>query len=514
MTTFTPSPSQNKHTMKPDSKQALSAFIVLLLINILNYADRAVLPAVLPKLQTDLGINDFQAGLLGSSFLFIYAIATLPLGALADKRTRKNIVAACVGVWSVATALAGMAQNFTQIFLLRSVLGIGEAGYAPASLSMIGDYFPKEQRGRVLSLWSIGNLIGTALGMILGGLVAVHFGWRWAFYLVGVPGLITAFLIWRAHEPRRGAFEDGEEEEEESIEVIHGSIGSDFWGSLKKICQNSHLLGTHNSLYIQLLYYWQRPILDHDVLCESIPPPIATGNHDFGCRITHWQPGRYAAGRICSGLSAKAHATGAFARGNICLSSRIAAHIYRAQYAHTCPIYCLLFTRHHLPEPVSWAIKRRYSRYYSPCHASNRTWDNTLACASARGCRFPTHRRGTGGRLHTRYGLAYNRTHLSVDFGAHLFMGIALGCSGYAGNAGANSYQERMKEKEKATYSHRWSYLIGAGYGIRTRGLNFGKVTCYHYTKPAYMGNRDNYSWCLPKSQALFLRTGNILRWQ
>jgi MFS family permease len=160
----------------------------------------------------------------------------LPLGALADKSTRKNIVAVCVGVWSVATTLAGMAQNFVQIFLLRSVLGIGEAGYAPASLSMIGDYFPKEQRGRVLSLWSIGNLIGSALGLIIGGQVADHFGWRWAFYLVGLPGLIMAFLIWRAHEPRRGAF-DTSDEEEKSAELGHGSIGSDFWVSIKKIAK-------------------------------------------------------------------------------------------------------------------------------------------------------------------------------------------------------------------------------------------------------------------------------------
>ncbi|HTK11901.1 MAG TPA: MFS transporter [Ktedonobacteraceae bacterium] len=235
MTTFTPSPPQKKN-MQSGSGQALSAFVVLLIINILNYADRAILPAVLPKLQADLGINDFQAGLLGSSFLFIYAIATLPLGILADRGTRKNIVAACVGIWSVATALAGMAQNFMQLFFLRSILGIGEAGYAPASLSMIGDLFPREHRGRILSIWSIGNLIGTALGMIVGGQVADRFGWRWAFYLVGIPGLIVAFLIWRAHEPKRGTF-DSSDKSDDGATLGHGSINKNLWNSIKRFAK-------------------------------------------------------------------------------------------------------------------------------------------------------------------------------------------------------------------------------------------------------------------------------------
>ena len=221
-----PVQSGNKDRLKATRGQARFAFTVLLIINILNYADRSVLSAVGPILQKDLSLTDFQLGLLGSSFLLIYAIATLPLGIWADKSPRKNIVALCVGIWSVATTMAGFVGNFLQLFGLRSILGIGEAGYAPASLSMIGDYFPKERRGRVMSLWSIGNLIGTALGLIMGGLVAQHFGWRWAFYIVGIPGLITAFLIWRATEPARGVYDNEESEDGgQSVSVTHGSIG-------------------------------------------------------------------------------------------------------------------------------------------------------------------------------------------------------------------------------------------------------------------------------------------------
>jgi MFS transporter, Spinster family, sphingosine-1-phosphate transporter len=237
MTTTSPPSTQSRDIAPITRGQARFAFIILLAINILNYADRSVFAAVQTKIQPEFHLTDTQLGLISSSFLFIYGLATLPLGVWADKSTRKNIVAVCVGLWSVATALAGFTQNFIQLFLTRSVLGIGEAGYAPASLSMIGDYFPKSQRGRILSIWSIGNIIGTALGQAIGGLIAVTLGWRWAFYFVSTPGLIAAFLIWRVIEPQRGAFDQEEGDAAESTNVAHGhgSIGKGFWGTLKKI---------------------------------------------------------------------------------------------------------------------------------------------------------------------------------------------------------------------------------------------------------------------------------------
>jgi MFS family permease len=136
----------------------------------------------------------------------------------------------------VATVLAGFTRNFLQLLSVRSVLGIGEAGYAPASLSLLGDFFSKEKRARILSYWSAGTLLGTAIGLALGGLVADAFGWRYAFFIVGVPGLIAAFLAWRMLEPRRGAFENAEGDENEADSVqAHGSFGKDFQGSLKKL---------------------------------------------------------------------------------------------------------------------------------------------------------------------------------------------------------------------------------------------------------------------------------------
>jgi sugar phosphate permease len=101
---------------------------------------------------------------------------------------------------------------------------------------MLGDYFPKAQRGRVMAFWSIGNLIGTALGLVLGGLIADAFGWRWAFYVVGIPGLVTALLIWRATEPTRGAFENGEDADSSTTHE-HGSLGKHFWQTASRLFQ-------------------------------------------------------------------------------------------------------------------------------------------------------------------------------------------------------------------------------------------------------------------------------------
>ena len=228
MKTVTPSPppQQSRHEL-PGRKQAGFTFSILILINVLNYMDRTILPAVLPHLQNEFHLTNTESGLLGSSFLLVYGLTTLPLGVWADRGIRKNIIAICAGVWSVATAFAGFTRNFAQLLITRTFLGIGEAGYAPASLSLIGDFFPQGQRGRVLSIWSVSNLLGTALGMILGGIVADEFGWRWAFYMVSIPGLIAAFLIWRTHEPERGAF-DTTTDQASPDTTSHGSIGKDF----------------------------------------------------------------------------------------------------------------------------------------------------------------------------------------------------------------------------------------------------------------------------------------------
>jgi MFS family permease len=237
MTTVTPKPAKsNKIFTTATKRQAGFAFAVLFIVNILNYADRYVLSAVLPSIKSDFNMSDFQGGLLISSFLLVYAVATLPLAVWADRSIRKNIVALCVGIWSLSTAVAGFAQNLFQLFSLRAILGIGEAGYAPASLSLLGDFFSRSRRARVLSYWSIGTLIGAAIGVALGGRVADTLGWRWAFYIVGIPGLIAAFMAWRITEPARGSFDyEDSQSGASSTALEHGSVGKDFWTNIKKL---------------------------------------------------------------------------------------------------------------------------------------------------------------------------------------------------------------------------------------------------------------------------------------
>jgi MFS family permease len=239
MTTVVPKTTESKKgSGKPTRGQAGFAFTVLLVVNVLNYADRYVLSAILPSIKHDFNMTDFQGGLLISSFLIVYAVATLPLGVWADRGIRKNIVALCVGLWSIATSLAGFTQNLFQLFSMRAILGIGEAGYAPASLSLLGDFFSKAHRGRVLSYWSIGTLIGAAIGVALGGRVADTLGWRWAFYIVGIPGLIAALLAWRIKEPERGVF-DKEVQEVDEIDSMqeHGKIGKGFLSIARQLFQ-------------------------------------------------------------------------------------------------------------------------------------------------------------------------------------------------------------------------------------------------------------------------------------
>ena len=178
-------------------------------INLLNYLDRYVAASVAPMVQRELHLTDSEIGLFGTAFLLVYAIAAVPFGFWADRGIRKNVIAVGVAVWSVATLLTGFARTYLQLFLSRAAVGIGEAGYYPAGTSLMSDYFPKEQRSRVMSVWGAGSTVGIALGFAGGGFLADLFGWRAAFFICGGPGLLFAILAYTMREPLRGATERG-----------------------------------------------------------------------------------------------------------------------------------------------------------------------------------------------------------------------------------------------------------------------------------------------------------------
>jgi len=180
---------------------------VMVGINFLNYLDRYILPAVGSKIQAEFHLTDDQLGLLQSAFLLVYAVATIPFGIWADRGVRKTVVAVGVTIWSLATLFTGLAHNYVQLFAARAVLGVGEASYYPAGTALLGDYFKKEGRGRAMSVWAAGTAVGIAAGFAGGGIIAGTLGWRVAFYMTAVPGLVFAVLAFGLREPLRGAAE-------------------------------------------------------------------------------------------------------------------------------------------------------------------------------------------------------------------------------------------------------------------------------------------------------------------
>lgn len=188
---------------KRAARYASYVFWLMFIINFLNYLDRWIFTGLSPVIQQDLRINDFQLGLLGSAFLLVYTLVALPLGFLADRVSRKLIVGLGVTIWSLATAFTGLAGNFATLLGVRSLLGIGEGSYYPAGTPMLAAYYPPSRRAIILSRWSVGALIGAAVGFLLASPFASPGAWRYAFFFTGIPGLIFAFLIWRTREKLR-----------------------------------------------------------------------------------------------------------------------------------------------------------------------------------------------------------------------------------------------------------------------------------------------------------------------
>lgn len=169
---------------------------MLLLVYTFNFLDRQILGILAGPIKAELGLTDTQLGLLGGlAFAVLYSTLAIPLAMLADKTSRTWVITASLAVWSGFTALCGMAQNFTQIFLFRVGVGVGEAGGVAPSYAVISDYFPQGERARALAIYSLGIPLGGAAGVLLGGYIAQTVEWRTAFIAVGLAGLILAPLF-------------------------------------------------------------------------------------------------------------------------------------------------------------------------------------------------------------------------------------------------------------------------------------------------------------------------------
>jgi MFS family permease len=180
---------------------------VMVGISFLNYLDRWLPTGAGPVIQKEFHLDDFEVGFLASAFLLVYAVCAIPFGVWADRWIRKNVIGIGVTIWSFATLLTGFATNYVHLFATRAVVGVGEAGYFPSGTSLMADYFPKDTRGRAMSIWSVGQYAGIALGFAGGGFLADTIGWRYAFYMTAIPGLILGLLAFNLREPKRGQAE-------------------------------------------------------------------------------------------------------------------------------------------------------------------------------------------------------------------------------------------------------------------------------------------------------------------
>jgi predicted MFS family arabinose efflux permease len=180
---------------------------VLFAINILNFYDRHVPGALVEPMRREFHLNDTQIGLLGSVFIWLYAIVGVPLGRIADSWSRKKLLAWGVVIWASLTASAAFATNYTMLLFSRVGVGIGEATCAPSATSWLGDLFPPGKRSRVLALFMLGVPVGAALGFFLSGPLAQTFGWRAAMVLAAAPALLLVPALLKVYEPERGASE-------------------------------------------------------------------------------------------------------------------------------------------------------------------------------------------------------------------------------------------------------------------------------------------------------------------
>jgi MFS family permease len=170
-------------------------FVLLFLLYVFDYIDRMVVTSMFTSIERDWGITHTQSGLLVSAVYWAIVLLTFPVSILVDRWSRSKTIGIMAIMWSLATALCALTGNFVQLFMARLLIGVGEAGYAPGGSAMISGLYPIDKRARMMGIWNASIPLGSAIGVLLGGIIAVKLGWKHAFGLVAIPGLIVAILF-------------------------------------------------------------------------------------------------------------------------------------------------------------------------------------------------------------------------------------------------------------------------------------------------------------------------------
>lgn len=203
---------------------------LLTLTYFFSYMDRQILAILLELIKADLKLSDTQLGLLaGFAFALFYAGLGIPVARFADKANRRNIIAVSLALWSLMTALCGLAQNYVQLLLARIGVGVGEAGSSPPSHSIIADLYPVEKRASAMAIYSLGVVLGGGFGTMIGGWLASHYGWRVAIIAVGIPGIILAVVVRLfVVEPKRGLSDAARVADDSAMPSIWSAF-ADMW---------------------------------------------------------------------------------------------------------------------------------------------------------------------------------------------------------------------------------------------------------------------------------------------
>jgi MFS family permease len=170
-------------------------FMLLFLLYMFDYIDRMVVTSMFTSIEKDWGISHTQSGLLISAVYWAIVILTFPISILVDRWSRTKTIGIMAIMWSLATALCAMTGNFVQLFMARMLIGVGEAGYAPGGSAMISGLYPIDRRARMMGIWNASIPLGSAIGVLLGGIIAVKLGWKHAFGIVAIPGMVVAILF-------------------------------------------------------------------------------------------------------------------------------------------------------------------------------------------------------------------------------------------------------------------------------------------------------------------------------